>query len=193
VNPVFTKDAPTKGFLPGEISETNAERPRDVLAAYYFESAQNCPAVLKLREDPALRSIASAYLGQPALLIRTRLWWSFPAERVSDGDLHLAAQNHFHFDIDGWLHGRMAVMRGVESGFTVARAAKQGLFIISDNRGRILAEKSSSVGTFSLLQAIAPVRHEKTLYVRWGNSFAWLNIAGVLVIVSTFFSSKPGE
>ena len=53
-------------------------------------------------EDPALRSIATAYLGQPALLIRTRLWWSFPAERVSDGDLHLAAQNHFHFDIDGW-------------------------------------------------------------------------------------------
>jgi hypothetical protein len=102
VNPVYTKDAPTKGFLPGDLKQTNAERERDVLAAYYFESAQNCPAVLKLREDPALRSIATAYLGQPALLIRTRLWWSFPAERVSDGDLHLAAQNHFHFDIDGW-------------------------------------------------------------------------------------------
>jgi hypothetical protein len=102
VHPVFSKDKPTLGFLPGEIKETNAERDRDVLAAYYFETAQECPTVMKLREDPALRSIASAYLGEPALLIRTRLWWSFPAERVSDGDLHVAAQNHFHFDIDGW-------------------------------------------------------------------------------------------
>jgi hypothetical protein len=101
-NPVFTKDAPTKGFLPGDYRKVNKERDRDILAAFYFEGAEKCPAVMKLREDACLRSIASAYLGQPAILIRTRLWWSFPAERVTDGDLHLAAQNRFHFDIDGW-------------------------------------------------------------------------------------------
>src|SRR5438552_2957478 len=61
VNRVYTKDAPTRGFLPGDFRQTNAQRERDVLAAYYFESAQNCSAILKLREDPALRSIASAY------------------------------------------------------------------------------------------------------------------------------------
>jgi hypothetical protein len=102
VNPVFTKDAPKKGFLARNFREENKERERDILAAFYFEGAEKCPAIMKLREDPSLHSIASAYLGQPAILIRTRLWWSFPAERVTDVDFHLAAQNRFHFDIDGW-------------------------------------------------------------------------------------------
>jgi apolipoprotein N-acyltransferase len=26
------------------------------------------------------------------------------------------------FELDGWLHGRMAILRGVESGFSIARA-----------------------------------------------------------------------
>jgi hypothetical protein len=101
-HPCYTKGAPTDGFLPGEYEQANAARDRDILAAFYFETAEKCPAVMKLRNDETFRSIASAYLGQPAILMRTRLWWSFPATRVSDGDLHLAAQNRFHFDIDGW-------------------------------------------------------------------------------------------
>jgi hypothetical protein len=101
-NPVFTKDAPTDGFLPRDYPAANAARERDILAAFYFQTAEKCPAVMKLREDPTFHSIASAYLGQPAILMRTRLWWSFPATRISDVDLHLAAQNRFHFDIDGW-------------------------------------------------------------------------------------------
>lgn len=101
-NPCFTKDAPTKGFLPGEIEKENATRPRDILAAFYFQTAEQCPEIMELREDAVLYSVASAYLGQPAILMRTRLWWSFPAKRIADVDLHMAAQNRFHFDIDGW-------------------------------------------------------------------------------------------
>lgn len=101
-HPCFTKDQPKRGFLPREYEAENATRERDILAAFYFETAEACPAVMKLREDEAFHSIASAYLGQPAILMRTRLWWSFPATRISDVDLHLAAQNRFHFDIDGW-------------------------------------------------------------------------------------------
>jgi hypothetical protein len=101
-HPCFTKDAPRNGFLPEDYEKANAARERDILAAFYFETAATCPAVTSLREDEALHSIASAYLGETAILMRTRLWWSFPATRISDVDLHLAAQNRFHFDIDGW-------------------------------------------------------------------------------------------
>jgi len=101
-NPCFTKQEPTRGFLPGNFREEDKQRESDMLAAFYFNTVEGCAAVMKLRQDEALRSIASAYLGEPALLIRTRLWWSFPADRISEGDLHMAAQNRFHFDIDGW-------------------------------------------------------------------------------------------
>src|SRR5208337_2107849 len=70
------------------------------------------------------------------------------------------------FNLDGWLHGRMAVMRGVESGFTIARAAKQGLLTVSDDRGRILAQQEAASVRFASLLATAPIRHDDTLYAR---------------------------
>jgi len=86
------------------------------------------------------------------------------------------------FVIDGWLHDRMAVMRGVESGFTIARTAKQGLMTVSDNRGRVSAQQSSGAAPFSILIAAAPVSHSATLYALWGNWFAWLDIAALIIM-----------
>jgi apolipoprotein N-acyltransferase len=93
------------------------------------------------------------------------------------------------FTLDGWLHGRMAVMRGVESGFTIARAAKQGLLTVSDDRGRILAQSDAATVHFASLVAAAPVHHDDTLYTRWGDWFAWLDVAAVIgLLVSLRFS-----
>ena len=87
------------------------------------------------------------------------------------------------FTLDGWLHGRMAVMRGVESGFTIARTAKTGQLTVSDDRGRVLGEESSAAAPFSSLVVKAPVRHTDTLYLRWGDYFAWANVTAVLVLL----------
>jgi apolipoprotein N-acyltransferase len=86
------------------------------------------------------------------------------------------------FIVDGWLHQHMAILRGVESGFSIARSAKQGMLSISDSRGRILAEQTSAARSgsptapFSILIAGVPVRHQTTFYARTGNWFAWLNL-----------------
>ena len=44
------------------------------------------------------------------------------------------------FGLDRWLHSRMAMLRAVENGFSLARSGRYGLLTLSDNRGRILAE-----------------------------------------------------
>jgi apolipoprotein N-acyltransferase len=71
----------------------------------------------------------------------------------------------------------MAVMRGVESGFSVVRAAKQGYLTVSDGRGRILAESRSDTAPFSTVVADVPVEHDTTLYLLLGDWFAWLALA----------------
>jgi len=87
------------------------------------------------------------------------------------------------FDLDGWMHGRMAILRGVESGFSIARAPKQGILTVTDDRGRVLAERETSSASFASLLAAVPVRHDETLYTRWGDWFAWTNIAGLLLLI----------
>ena len=77
---------------------------------------------------------------------------------------------------DGWLHGRMAILRGVESGFSIARAPKQGILAATDDRGRVLAEQVTGSGPFVSLLAVVPVHHDQTIYARFGDWFAWLNV-----------------
>jgi apolipoprotein N-acyltransferase len=80
------------------------------------------------------------------------------------------------FSADGWLHGRMAILRGVEGGFSIARAPKQGILSLTDDRGRVLAEQDTNSAPFVTLLGSIPVRHDRTLYDRFGNWFAWLCI-----------------
>ena len=81
------------------------------------------------------------------------------------------------FDRDRKWHGHMAVMRGVEDGFSIARAARNGYLTVSDDRGRILAETRSDSARFATLLAEVPVAHDATLYLLLGDWFGWLTIA----------------
>jgi apolipoprotein N-acyltransferase len=91
------------------------------------------------------------------------------------------------FDLDGWLHGRMAILRGVESGFSIARAPKQGILTLTDDRGRVLAERESSTAPFATLIGDIPVHHDRTLYARFGDWFAWLD----LVLLAALLLNLP--
>ena len=46
--------------------------------------------------------------------------------------------------LDGWLEARTTVLRGIENGYTIVRASREGLLTASDPYGRILAEVPSS-------------------------------------------------
>lgn len=87
------------------------------------------------------------------------------------------------FRVDWILHGHAALMRGVEDGFSVVRAAKYGSLYVSDNRGRILAEVMSDSAPFATLVTKVPVRHVATPYVLLGNWFAWLMLLAALATV----------
>jgi apolipoprotein N-acyltransferase len=81
----------------------------------------------------------------------------------------------------------MAVMRGVESGFSLTRAAKQGYLTVSDNRGRILAETRSDAAPFVTLIADVPAVHDTTVFVLLGDWFAWLALAILVFTLVQFY------
>jgi apolipoprotein N-acyltransferase len=96
------------------------------------------------------------------------------------------------FVADGWLHGRMAMLRGVESGFTIVRAPKHGILTVTDDTGRVLAERVTGAEPFTSLVAAAPVRHSDTVYARLGDWFALLNVAmAAFLLVRAIVRRKP--
>lgn len=96
------------------------------------------------------------------------------------------------FGIDGWLHSRMAIMRGVESGFAIARSARRGRLTLSDDRGRVLAETSSEMHDATLVGDL-PLRATHTLYARWGDWFAWLDLALLAALLLMALPRRRGN
>lgn len=95
------------------------------------------------------------------------------------------------FNIDRAWHGHIAIMRGVEDGFSIVRSAKGGYLTVSDSRGRILAETLSDSAPFATLVADVPVEHRPTLYVRWGDWFPWVAFAAFgMAVVSLFLPRR---
>ena len=96
------------------------------------------------------------------------------------------------FGNDGWMHSRMAIMRGVEGGYTIARAAREGALTISDEYGRILAEAMSSGEPYGEVVAVAPLSSgPETVYSRLGNAFGWIALAfGVAVSLWAAFTER---
>jgi apolipoprotein N-acyltransferase len=76
------------------------------------------------------------------------------------------------FGKDAWLHARMAIMRGVENGFSIVRAANEGLLTASDAEGRLVAQKNAASSGMTVLIAALPLGPGPTLYTRIGDAFA---------------------
>jgi apolipoprotein N-acyltransferase len=94
------------------------------------------------------------------------------------------------FVLDRWQHGHIAVMRGVEDGFSIVRAAKQGYLTVSDDRGRILAETQSDSAPFATLMTNVPAAHETTVYLLLGDWFAWVALAALVFTLVRLYRSK---
>jgi apolipoprotein N-acyltransferase len=87
------------------------------------------------------------------------------------------------FGVDGYLHSRMAMLRGVENGFTIVRSARNGLLTVSDRYGRVIAQHAS--GAPGVLTAYAPLGAPgPTLYERVGDAFGWAMCALALLLMA---------
>jgi apolipoprotein N-acyltransferase len=75
--------------------------------------------------------------------------------------------------IDGWQHGIISVMRGVENGFAMVRAAHDGLVFASDAQGRLVGLKKDAPTGLTMVIADLPLGPGPTLYTRIGNAFPW--------------------
>jgi apolipoprotein N-acyltransferase len=94
------------------------------------------------------------------------------------------------FNLDRWWHGHIAVMRGVEDGFSVVRAAKSGYLTVSDDRGRIVAETRSDSAAFATLLTPVPAAHDRTVYLFLGDWVAWMSVTLLVFAISRLLLAK---
>jgi hypothetical protein len=74
----------------------------DAAIGDYLDGIAGCKTIRCIWRDPAILAIAGAYLGTRPLPLRSRLWWSFRADRATATMRSVYSQDCFHFDLDDW-------------------------------------------------------------------------------------------
>jgi apolipoprotein N-acyltransferase len=87
-------------------------------------------------------------------------------------------------------HTYMASFRGIENGFSIVRAAGNGLSAAFDYQGRTLAAADYAT-TKQAMISFVPTHGVKTIYAMVGDLFAWLCIAGFVILVGLALFRRP--
>ena len=87
------------------------------------------------------------------------------------------------FDADDWMAANMTKLRGVENGYTIVRASRNGLLSISDSYGRMLAvERSKALPGTTLLATVNVGARVPTIYTHIGDLLGWICV-GVFAVL----------
>jgi apolipoprotein N-acyltransferase len=113
------------------------------------------------------------------------------AAEAQEGGLGVMLVPAWDFGADGWWHARMAIMRGVEGGYAIVRAASNGLVTISDAHGRVVARRASSRNAYASVIADVAMGGGETTYLRIGDAFAWIMGALGLMLLGGSFIRRP--
>lgn len=87
-----------------------------------------------------------------------------------------------HEEIDP-IHAHMAMYRAIENGVTLVRQADNGLSIAVDPYGRVSTTMDHFNNTERVMVAVVPILSTFTIYPYIGDLFAWLAMAGLIVLV----------
>lgn len=127
-----------------------------------------------------------ALLSKPALPIGVAICkdmdFIHPALDYGRSGIDLLLDPAWDFNVDRTWHGHIAIMRGVEGGYAIAHTAKDGNLTVTDDRGRILGEVRTNSGPFVSLLVDVPMRHDQTVFDRYGTWFPWM--AGLLLVAT---------
>jgi apolipoprotein N-acyltransferase len=176
---------------PQRYNEARVFRPHQPVLAYDKEHLLP-PFESKLTPGTALTTFA-APASTWGVAICKDMDFTQLGRRYGRRDAGLMLVPGWDFFLDWIQHGHMAIMRGVESGFAVVRAAKGGSLYASDDRGRILAEVKSDAAPFTTLLVDVPVGHDATLFLRFGDWFAWVAVIALALALVRLVARWNGE
>ncbi|HXM22939.1 MAG TPA: nitrilase-related carbon-nitrogen hydrolase [Terriglobales bacterium] len=93
--------------------------------------------------------------------------------------------------IDPW-HTQMVSFRAIEQGVNLVRHTSKGLSATFDYQGRRLAAMDHYQTTDYAMISEVPTRGVRTIYSRLGDWFAWVCVAGLLLLVGRAVSARRG-
>jgi apolipoprotein N-acyltransferase len=165
------------------------QKPRHNAAFYYFANGAAPQSYFKRHLVPGLESVFEpgdkSFMTSDFTGVTICKDMDFPATLRAYSQLQptLYAVPAWDFGNDGAWHARLAILRGVENGFAVARAANNGFLTVSDAYGRVIAAKPSTGGGMVTLRTDVARGPGRTLYAQTGDGLGQIALVMSLVLL----------
>ncbi len=128
-------------------------------------------------------AIFDAPWGRTAVLISQDLDFPDTARELAAHEVRVVVAPASDWRGSEVIHQRMAVVRGVESGFSLARAARGGILSANDSRGRLIAMRAPVHGGDTMETADLPIGTGRTLYSRTNDWFGRLCVVFTILLM----------
>ncbi len=104
-------------------------------------------------------------------------------------DVMLVPSNDWR-EIDPY-HAQVATFRAIENGYSLVRQTSNGLAMTVDYEGNVLASSDFFTTDPQVMVAYVPMQGVRTIYATIGDLFAWLSIAGLVVLIGIAIARRP--
>ena len=128
-------------------------------------------------------AIFDAPWGRTAVLISQDLDFPDTARELAAHDVRVVVAPASDWQGSEVIHQRMSVVRGVESGFSLARAARGGMLSANDSRGRLVAARKPAHGEDTMALGTLPIGTGRTLYSRTDDWFGRLCVIFTILLM----------
>lgn len=88
-------------------------------------------------------------------------------------------------------HTQVATFAAIENGYSLVRQTSHGLSMTVDDEGNVLAASDYFTSDPQVMVAYVPIQGVHTIYATIGDLFAWLGIAGLVVLIGIAFARRP--
>lgn len=117
----------------------------------------------------------------------------FPQRIMEYADTDLLLVPAGDVEKDSWYHSRVAMLRGIENGMSIARNSQGGYLTLSDDKGQILSEKVKADKDTEIKSLIMEMEigNRKTIYENAGTPIGWGMIIYTVICIVLIVLRKP--
>jgi apolipoprotein N-acyltransferase len=165
----------------------------ELLSEYTKQRLTPPEAVTHIRGEGPVPVVETPYGNIATIICNDALFPDFVRRQVGGRgvDILLVPAWDFRYAVHIWSY--FQTFRAIENGFSMFRVAREGLTLAVDHQGRQLVQSNYFLNDQPIIYADLPTEGRETVYSLLGDWFAWLSVAGFVVLLVIAVTKRKSE
>jgi apolipoprotein N-acyltransferase len=165
----------------------------ELLSEYTKQRLTPVEVATNIRGEGPVPIIETPYGNVATIICNDAVFPDFVRRKVGGRgvDILLVPAWDFRYVEHIWSH--FMAFRAIENGFAMFRMVREGFTLAVDRQGRTLVQSNYFLNDQPIIYADLPTEGRETVYSLLGDWFAWLSVAGLVVLLVIAIAKRKSE